>query len=52
MSGFSSRDFRTQWVGGRKVGFIGRGLAIFSICLEGQRDNNARENTESIGSVV
>lgn len=29
--GFSSRDFRTPWVGGRKVGLIGRGRDIFSI---------------------
>lgn len=29
--GFSSRDFRTPWVGGMKVGFIWIGLAIFSI---------------------
>lgn len=29
--GFSSRDFRTPWVGGRKVEFTGRGRDIFSI---------------------
>lgn len=34
-SGFSSRDFSTPWVGGRKVGLTGRGLAIFSIFREG-----------------
>lgn len=40
-SGFSSRDFSTPWAGGIKVGFIGRGLAIFSICLEGQPEKKA-----------
>lgn len=40
-SGFSSRDFSTPWVGGRKVGLTGRGLAIFSIFLEGQLESQA-----------
>lgn len=43
-SGFSSRDFSTPWVGGRKVGLTGRGLAIFSIFLEGHLKSQAGED--------
>lgn len=41
--GFSSRDFRTPWVGGRKVEFTERGRDIFSIAQRKNIWNLSRE---------